>query len=274
MKIARYWNPIENAARYGVVEGDVVFDIEGSPYGDFQVSRASRPLQGLRLLAPCEPTKIIMGGLNYVGHAKETGQPIPEVPVVLQKPVNALIGHEEPIQYPPETNRLDYEGELAVVIRRKMRNVPPEEVPQYVLGYACGNDVTARDVSRAGRHNVVFSKSWDTFCPVGPWLDTAVDPDNLDLSVRVDGELRQQINTNDMIFSVAKLLSFLSYFITFLPGDLVLTGTPSGIGPMNIGQTCEVIVSGIGTLRNPVVASPRRIAQEASKYPLNPVAPT
>lgn len=268
MKIARYWNPVANAACYGVVEGDIVFDIEGSPYDEIQVNRASRPLAGLRLLAPCEPTKIIMGGLNYMGHAKETGQPIPEVPVVLQKPVNTLIGHEEPIQTPPETERLEYEGELAVVIRRKMRNVPPEEVPKHVLGYACGNDVTARDVCFDGRHNVIFSKSWDTFCPVGPWLDTAVNPDNLNLSVRVDGELRQQINTSDMIFPVAKMLSYMSYFITFLPGDLILTGTPAGIGPMNIGQSCEVIVSGIGTLRNPIVASPRRLAAEASKYPL------
>lgn len=268
MRIARYWDPVQNMARYGVVEGDVVFGIEGSPYEDIKVQKDSRPLAGLRLLAPCEPTKIIMGGLNYMGHAKETGQPIPQVPVVLQKPVSTLIGHEEPIQFPPETNRLEYEGELAVVIRRKMRNVEPADVPSYVLGYAPGNDVTARDVCHDGRHTVIFSKSWDTFCPVGPWLDTAVNPDNLDLTVKVDGEVRQHVNTSDMIFSVPKLLSYFSYFMTFLPGDLILTGTPAGIGGMNIGQNCEVIVSGIGTLRNPIVASPRRMAHETSKYPL------
>jgi 2-keto-4-pentenoate hydratase/2-oxohepta-3-ene-1,7-dioic acid hydratase in catechol pathway len=250
------------------VEGDVVFDIEGSPYGDFKVTKASRPLAGLRLLAPCEPTQIIMGGLNYLGHAKETGQPIPKVPVVLQKPVSTLIGTDEPIQTPPETNRLEYEGELAVVIRRKMRNVTPEEVPAYVLGYAPGNDVTARDVCHDGRHNVIFSKSWDTFCPVGPWVDTSANPDDVELTVKVDGEVRQHVHTSDMIFPVAKMLSYFSYYMTFLPGDLVLTGTPAGIGPMKIGQTCEVIVSTIGTLRNPIVASPRRMAGEASKYPL------
>jgi 2-keto-4-pentenoate hydratase/2-oxohepta-3-ene-1,7-dioic acid hydratase in catechol pathway len=271
MKIARFWNSVENTARYGVVEGDTVFDIEGSVYGEFKVGRGSRPLQGLRLLAPCEPTKIIMGGLNYTGHAKETGQPIPKVPVVLQKPVSTLIGQDEPIQCPPETNRLEFEGELAVVIRRKMRNVEPSDVPAYVLGYAPGNDVTARDVCHDGRHGVQFSKAWDTFCPVGPWLETNIDPDHLDLTVRVDGELRQDVNTSDMIFPVSKLLSYLSYFMTFLPGDLILTGTPAGIGPMKIGQTCEVAVSGIGVLRNPVVASPRRVAGEKSKYPL-PVA--
>lgn len=270
MKIARFWDPVENAARFGVVEGDAVFDVEGSIFDTIKVGRASRPLQGLRLLAPCCPTKIIMGGLNYMGHAKETGQAIPKVPGVLQKPVNTLIGHEEPIQYPPETNRLEYEGELAVVIRRKMRNVEPADVPACVLGYAPGNDVTARDVCRDGRLGLVFSKSWDTFCPVGPWLETDIDPDNLDLTVRVDGEVRQQVNTADMIFPVAAMLSYFSYFMTFLPGDLILTGTPAGIGPMNIGQTCEVSVSGIGTLRNPIVASPRRAAGEPSRYPLPP----
>ena len=268
MKIARFWDPVENDARYGVVEGDVVFDIAGSLYDTIRVGRASRPLQGLRLLAPCEPTKIIMGGLNYLGHAKETGQPIPKVPVVLQKPVSTLIGQDEPIQFPPETNRLEFEGELAVVIRRKMRNVEPADVPACVLGYAPANDVTARDVCHDGRHTVIFSKSWDTFCPVGPWLETDIDPDHLDLTVRVDGEVRQHVNTSDMIFPVARMLSYFSYFMTFLPGDLILTGTPAGIGPMNIGQTCEVNVSGIGTLRNPIVASPRRIAGQPSKYPL------
>jgi 2-keto-4-pentenoate hydratase/2-oxohepta-3-ene-1,7-dioic acid hydratase in catechol pathway len=271
MKIARCWDPVGNDARFGVIEGDVVFDVEGSVYEDrIKPGRGSRPLEGLRLLAPCTPTKIIMGGLNYVGHAKETGAAIPKVPGVLQKPISTLIGHEEPIQYPPETNRLEYEGELAVVIRRRMRNVEPADVPACVLGYAPGNDVTARDVCRDGngRLGLIFSKSWDTFCPVGPWLETDLDPDNVDLTVRVDGEVRQHVNTSDMIFPVANLLSYISYFMTLLPGDLILTGTPSGIGGMNIGQTCEVEVSGIGTLRNPIVASPRRAAGEASKYPL------
>jgi len=268
MKIARFWDPIERAARYGMVEGEVVFDIVGSVYDEIQVGRTSRPLAGLRLLAPCEPTKILMGGLNYIGHAKETGQPIPKVPAVLQKPISTLIGHDEPIQYPPETNQLEFEGELAVVIRRKMRNVEPSEVASCVLGYAPGNDVTARDVCRDGRHGIVFSKSWDTFCPIGPWLDTDIDPSNVDLTVRVDGQLRQNVHTSDMIFPVAQMLSYFSYFFTFLPGDLILTGTPAGIGPMSIGQTCEVGVSGIGNLRNPIVASPRRLAGAMSKYPL------
>jgi len=254
MKIARFWDPIENGARWGVVEGEVVRDVEGSVYGDFTVGRASRPLAGLRLLAPCEPTKIIMGGLNYVGHAKETGQPIPKVPVVLQKPVNTLIGHEEAIQYPPETNRLEFEGELAVVIRRKMRNVEPSEVPACVLGYAPGNDVTARDVCHDGRHGVIFSKSWDTFCPVGPWLDTDIDPSNVDLTVRVDGELRQNVHTSDMIFPVAQMLSYFSYFMTFLPGDLILTGTPAGVGNLQPGDVVSIEIEGVGALENSVVA--------------------
>jgi 2-keto-4-pentenoate hydratase/2-oxohepta-3-ene-1,7-dioic acid hydratase in catechol pathway len=271
VRIARFWDPVANAGRFGVVEGDVVRDIEGSVYDDtIEVGRGSRPLRGLRLMAPCTPTKIIMGGLNYVGHAKETGAAIPKVPGILQKPVNTLIGHEDTIQYPPETNRLEYEGELAVVIRRTMREVEPADVPACILGYAPGNDVTARDVCRDGngRLGLIFSKSWDTFCPVGPWLETDIDPNSVDLTVRVDGEVRQHINTSDMIFPVAELVSYISYFITLVPGDLILTGTPEGIGPMNVGQTCEVSVSGIGTLRNPIVASPRRLAGAPSKYPL------
>lgn len=266
MHIARYWEAAENRACWGVVEGDMVFAIHGSPYGDYHRTDAARPLNQLRLLPPCEPTKIIMGGLNYHGHAIETNQPIPRVPVVLQKPVNTLIGHEEAIEYPPETNRLEYEGELAVIVKRRMRNVPPAEVPQHLLGYTCGNDVTARDVCRDGRHTVIFSKSWDTFCPVGPWVATDLDPGKLEMTVRVDGELRQQVNTSDMIFPVDQLLSYISYFITLMPGDLVLTGTPAGIGPMNIGQVCEVSVEGIGTLSNPIVASSRRLLGEQSKY--------
>ncbi len=271
MKIARFRVPADNEPRFGVIEGDAVFDVEGSVYDDdIKVGCTSRPLAGLQLLAPCTPSKIIMGGLNYTGHAKETGAAIPKVPGVLQKPISTLIGHEAAIEYPPETNRLEYEGELAVVIKRRMRNVEPRDVPACILGYAPGNDVTARDVCRDGngRLGLIFSKSWDTFCPVGPWLETDIDPSNVELTVKVDGEVRQHIHTSDMIFPVPDLISYISYFMTLLPGDLILTGTPEGIGGMNIGQVCEVSVSGIGTLRNPIVASPRRLAGEASKYPL------
>ncbi len=258
MKIVRYWDAAANAARYGVVEGESVREIEGHPYGDIKTTNARRPMTGLRLMAPCEPTKIVAGGLNYHGHAREVGLPIPKVPVFFLKPPSSLIGHEEPIQYPPETQRLEYEGELAVVVKLPMRNTPPSEVLEHLLGYTCLNDVTARDIQVWGGNylHLCHSKSFDTFCPTGPWVVTDVDPTNLDLSLSVNGEVRQKTNTSDMIFPVAQMVSYFSHVMTLLPGDLVCTGTPSGIGQMQVGDVVEVTIEKIGTLRNGVIAKP------------------
>jgi 2-keto-4-pentenoate hydratase/2-oxohepta-3-ene-1,7-dioic acid hydratase in catechol pathway len=258
MKIVRYWDAAANGARYGVVEGESVREIEGQPYEGIQTTNARRPLSGLRLLAPCEPTKIVAGGLNYHGHAREVGLPIPKVPVFFLKPPSSLVGHEEPIQYPPETQRLEYEGELAVVVKRTMRNTPPGEVLKHLLGYTCLNDVTARDIQVWGGNylHLCHSKSFDTFCPTGPWVETELDPTNLDLSLSVNGEVRQKTNTSDMIFPVAQMVSYFSHVMTLLPGDLVCTGTPSGIGQLQVGDVVEVTIEKIGTLRNGVIAKP------------------
>jgi 2-keto-4-pentenoate hydratase/2-oxohepta-3-ene-1,7-dioic acid hydratase in catechol pathway len=258
MKIVRYWDAAANAARYGVVEGETVREIEGTPYPEIKTTNARRPLTGLKLMAPCEPTKIVAGGLNYHGHAREVGLPIPEVPVFFLKPPTSLVGQDEPIQYPPETKRLEYEGELAVVVKHPMRNTPPDQVLQHLLGYTCLNDVTARDIQVWGGNflHLCHSKSFDTFCPTGPWVVTDVDSTNLDLTLAVNGEVRQKTNTSDMIFPVAQMVSYFSHVMTLLPGDLVCTGTPSGIGQMQVGDVVEVTIEKIGTLRNTIIAKP------------------
>jgi 2-keto-4-pentenoate hydratase/2-oxohepta-3-ene-1,7-dioic acid hydratase in catechol pathway len=258
MKIVRYWDSASDKPFYGVVEGDSVVQIEGNPYGEIKLTKSVRPLSGLRLLPPCEPTKIVCGGLNYKGHALETNQPIPDVSVCFLKPPSSLIGHEEPIIYPRETERLEFELELAVVIKKTMHYTPPEDVYDHILGYTCGNDVTARDITRAAKHNLVVSKAFDTFCPVGPWIETDLDPGAIDMVLKVNGQVRQKENTRDMIFPVPIMLSYFSHIMTLHPGDLILTGTPAGIGRMEIGETCEITIEGIGTLRNPIVASPLR----------------
>ena len=260
MKIVRFWDSAANAGLWGVVEGSNIRALAGTPYDDIKVTQASYRLADVHLLAPCEPSKIVCGGLNYYGHAKEVNLPIPKVSACFLKPPTSLIAHKEPISYPPETERLEFEAELAVVVKKRMRNVPPEAVREHVLGYTCANDVTARDIQIEGGNflNICVAKSFDTFCPLGPWLVTDVDPGNLDLSLTVNGKIRQKTSTSDMIFPVEKMLSYFSHIMTLLPGDLILTGTPAGIGRMEIGETCEITIEGIGTLSNPIVASPRR----------------
>ena len=259
MKIARFWDSAADAVQWGVVEGDGVYVIAGDLYNGIKVTRAGLPLSSIKLLAPCEPTKIVCGGLNYKGHAKEVNLPIPTSSPCFLKPPSALVGHQEAIIYPPQTQRLEYEGELGVVIKRRMRNTPPEEVFDHILGYTCGNDVTARDIQFKGGNflNLGISKAFDTFCPVGPWIETELDPSNLNICLTVAGKVRQKSNTNDMIFPVPVMLSYFSHIMTLNPGDLVLTGTPGGIGQMEIGETVSLTIEGIGTLTNPIVVSPR-----------------
>lgn len=260
MKLVRFEEPAAQTGRWGVVEGDSIRALAGTPYERIDVAPNVYPLSAVRLLPPAEPSKIVCGGLNYYGHAKEVGVPVPKVSACFLKPPSSLIGPDAAIEYPPETERLEYEAELAVVIKRRMRNVAPAAVREHVLGYTCANDVTARDIQIEGGNflNLCVSKSFDTFCPLGPWLVTDVDPANLALRLTLDGQARQNSRTGDMIFSVDVMLSYFSHVMTLLPGDLILTGTPEGIGRMQIGQVCEVTIEGIGTLRNPIVASELR----------------
>ncbi|OHE22440.1 MAG: hypothetical protein A3K40_05370, partial [Syntrophobacterales bacterium RIFOXYC2_FULL_60_23] len=211
-------------------------------------------LPEVTLLAPCEPTKIVALGLNYRDHAAEFGRPIPDEPLIFMKPSTAVIGPDEDIIYPAMSRRVDYEAELAVVIGRTCRFVKPEDFRDYVLGYTCINDVTARDLQKKDGQ-FTRSKSFDTFAPLGPWIETAIpDPDNLMVEAYLNGERRQHGNTRDMVFPVATLVSFISQIMTLRPGDVIATGTPAGIGPMAPGDVVEIRVEGIGRLQNRVVS--------------------
>ncbi len=207
-------------------------------------------LSDVTLLAPCEPKNIVCVGKNYVKHIQEMGgDDLPKEPGLFLKGLNALSNPGDSIPYPDWTNELHYEGELAVVIARSMCQVSEEEALEHVLGYTCACDVTARDKQRRDLQ-WARAKSADGFCPVGPWLETDLDPNNLQVQTRVNGELKQDGNTAQMIFPVAKILSYISSFMTLEPGDLVLTGTPEGVGPLAVGDELEVSVEGIGTLSN------------------------
>jgi len=204
------------------------------------------------LLAPVVPSKIVAVGLNYRDHAQEVNHPIPEEPILFIKPTSALIGPDDPIVYPPLSQRVDYEAELGVVIKKRCRNVPPERAREYVLGYTCVNDVTARDLQRKDGQ-WTRGKSFDTFCPVGPCIATDIDPNAADIETYLNGERRQASNTKHFIFPVEDVVARISQVMTLLPGDLIATGTPSGIGPMQAGDKVEVRIEGIGSLRNSVV---------------------
>ncbi|MDQ3396825.1 MAG: fumarylacetoacetate hydrolase family protein [Deinococcota bacterium] len=241
-----------NGAHWGEVEGGKVFQLSrmmGRRTG------ASVMLSDVTLLPPCEPRTIICVGKNYARHIAEMGGgDLPGEPGLFLKAPNTLIGPGDPIPYPSWTNELHFEGELAVVISRTMTNVGEEEALEYVLGYGCACDVTARDKQRSDLQ-WVRGKSADGFLPLGPWLETDLDPGALSVQTRVNGELKQDGNTNEMIFPVPVILSYISRFMTLEPGDVVLTGTPDGVGPLQPGDVIEVSVEGVGTLQNPVEAA-------------------
>jgi 2-keto-4-pentenoate hydratase/2-oxohepta-3-ene-1,7-dioic acid hydratase in catechol pathway len=200
------------------------------------------------------PTKIIAIGLNYIDHAKELNMPVPERPVIFMKPSTTVIGDGDAIIYPPQTNELHYEGELAIVIKEKAKNVGRDEAWKYIAGYTCANDVTARDIQRADLQ-WTRSKSFDTFCPLGPRIVSDIDPGNLSITTRVNGQIKQNSNTNNLIFDVFYLVSFISGIMTLFPEDVIITGTPWGVGAMQVGDTVEVEIEGIGVLKNRIVSA-------------------
>lgn len=209
---------------------------------------------GTRLLAPVEPTKIVCVGLNYRQHAEEMGKPLPEEPMLFMKPVTALVGPDQPIELPPQSAEVHHEGELAVVIRHPLKRVAPEDVADGILGYTIMNDVTARDLQRRDGGRYTRAKGFDTFAPIGPAIIADLDPRALELEVRVNDQVRQRSRCDDMIFDVPYLVSFVSHIMTLLPGDVISTGTPAGVGRIEGGDLVEVEIDGIGILRNPVVA--------------------
>ena len=213
---------------------------------------AARRLRDLELLAPVKPGKVVAVGLNYRDHAEELGMPIPENPILFMKPRTAVIGPNADIVLPPSSERVDYEAELAVVIGRRARKVPVDEAFHFILGYTCLNDVTARDLqNKDGQWT--RAKSFDTFCPLGPWIETELDPSDLLVRSFLNGEAKQKSSTSNLIFPVPDLVSFISHVMTLEPGDVIATGTPSGIGPMASGDEVEVVIDGIGVLTNRAV---------------------
>ncbi|RKE21316.1 fumarylacetoacetate hydrolase family protein [Streptomyces sp. TLI_171] len=263
MRIARFsvreGSPAAGSVSFGIIEGDaaqpeslVVHTLAGHPFGTPQPTGETHRLQDVRLLAPMLPSKIVAVGRNYAAHAAELGHEVPDVPLTFFKPSTAVIGPTESIAYPPFSSDVQYEAELAVVIGRMCREVPLERVPEVVFGYTCANDVTARDVQqREGQW--ARAKGFDTSCPLGPWIETDLDPADLAVTCTVNGELRQAGRTSQMVRSVAELIVHISEAMTLLPGDVVLTGTPAGVGPLNIGDEVAVSVEGIGTLSNKVI---------------------
>jgi len=257
MHVVRFTNGADQLARYGILEGDVIREIEGSPFGEVRRTGASCGAGNVTMLAPCAPGKIVAGGANYHGHLREMNLAHPSVPVFFLKAPSAIIGHNDSIEYPPESRRLEYEGELGVIVKRKMRRIEPDEVSACILGYTCVNDVTARDINMWGGNflHLCHAKSFDTFCPVGPWITTDIDPGKLGVKLTVNGGTRQDSNTGDMIFSITKMISYFSQVMTLNPGDLILTGSPEGTGRLEVGDIVELTIENIGTLRNKVIAS-------------------
>lgn len=254
MRIVRFER--QGRTGYGILEGEQISVLWGTPLngGLAKTTGEVVSLAEVRLLAPSEPSKIVALGLNYREHAAEYGSTIPLEPLLFLKPSTAVIGPEADIVYPAMSRRVDYEAELAVVLGRTTRHVPEEKALEYVLGYTCFNDVTARDLQRKDGQ-FTRAKGFDTFAAFGPWVETDIgDPDGLTVEAYLNGEQKQSSNTADMVFGVATLVSFISRIMTLLPGDVVATGTPAGIGPMQVGDVVEIRVERIGTLRNQVVA--------------------
>jgi 2-keto-4-pentenoate hydratase/2-oxohepta-3-ene-1,7-dioic acid hydratase in catechol pathway len=253
MKIVRFAS--DRKVRYGLLEGEYIQEMSGGPFGSrVRLTPERYALGDVRLLAPCVPSKIVAVGLNYRSHAREVGSPLPEEPLLFLKPATAVIGPEDGIVHPSASRRVDYEGELGVVIGKESSHLSPQEVPGHVLGYTCFNDVTARDL-QASDGQWTRAKGFDTFAPLGPCIETEIDPAGLPVETYLNGQLKQQGSTGDLIFSVNEVVSFITGVMTLLPGDVVATGTPSGIGPMSVGDTVEVRIGPIGARRNRVVAA-------------------
>jgi 2-keto-4-pentenoate hydratase/2-oxohepta-3-ene-1,7-dioic acid hydratase in catechol pathway len=259
MKICRFLHADYYAPRYGLIEGDAILPLDDRSVfaRQFVLRDASErlPLDEVRLVAPVAPTKIVCVGRNYREHAAELGNDLPAEPLLFLKAPSSVIAHDETITLTPFSARVEHEGELAVVIGRRVRALDDDEDPlAYVLGYTCLNDVTARDLQRK---DVQFTraKSFDTFCPVGPYVVTDIDPLDLRVETRVNGEVRQRGRTSEMAFSVPFLIRYISRMMTLEAGDVISTGTPAGVAPLLDGDTVEIEVERVGTLRNPVRAA-------------------
>ena len=272
MRIARFSR--DDTVAYGVVQESVpdgvasaaigpdtdgltIAELQGHPFGvgteSVRYTGQSYPVADVRLLAPVLPTKVVAIGKNYADHAREMGGEPPDEPVIFLKPSTSVIGPGDPVARPVKlSERVDFEGELAVVIGRLCRDVPPERVSEVIFGYTCANDVTARDL-QAKDGQWTRAKGFDTFCPLGPWIETGLDPSDLELTTTVNGEVKQHARTSQLLHDVTAVVCYVTSVMTLLPGDILLTGTPAGIGPLVYGDRVSVAIQGIGALTNPVV---------------------
>jgi 2-keto-4-pentenoate hydratase/2-oxohepta-3-ene-1,7-dioic acid hydratase in catechol pathway len=255
MKLCRFIASDGSGPNYGLIEGDVVSPmIDADPFsGRGRKQTGKFPLDEVRLLAPAEPSKIVCVGRNYLKHAKELGNELPSEPMLFLKPPSSVIGPNDSIVLPAASQQVEHEAELGVVIgRTSFRISEGENSLSYVLGYTCLNDVTARDLQRK---DIQFtrSKSFDTFCPLGPWLITDLNPEDIEVTCRVNGELKQSGRTSEMAFPVEFLVRYISHIMTLNPGDVIATGTPAGVGPLRPGDRVEVGIEGIGILSNEVI---------------------
>lgn len=249
MRIVKF--SCEKNLRWGILESDSIKILAKPPFTSLELTKQSIPFKKVKLLAPADPSKIILVGLNYKDHARELRMPVAKEPVIFLKPPTSLLAHREKIVFPRKCTRLDYEAELALVIKKKAKNIPPGEIKRYILGFSCLNDVTERNLQKIDGQ-WTRAKSFDTFCPLGPWLETEIDYSNLGIKSYLNGQLRQNSSTREFIFPVETLVSFISRIMTLLPGDVISTGTPSGVGAMKPGDTIKIEIEKIGSLINPV----------------------
>ncbi|KOG28533.1 fumarylacetoacetate hydrolase family protein [Streptomyces resistomycificus] len=254
MRIVRYQETESGEVSYGVLGADeLITPLDGDPYGERRAfDRPARPLAEVTLLAPVEPSKVIAVGRNFAAHAAELGNQVPERPLIFLKPSTSVVGPGARIVFPEYTDELHHEAELAAVIGVRCRDLKPDEVPGVLLGYTCANDVTARDLQKPDGQ-WWRAKGSDTFCPLGPWVETELDPAGLRITATVNGELRQEGGTHQMVRPVNELIAHISAAMTLLPGDVVLTGTPAGVSRMSPGDTVTIAVEGVGELTNTVV---------------------
>jgi 2-keto-4-pentenoate hydratase/2-oxohepta-3-ene-1,7-dioic acid hydratase in catechol pathway len=251
MKIVRVDTATDDIV-YGVVEPEGIRLHRGTPFVAWEPTDSVLGWNQARLLAPVIPTKVVAVGKNYVDHASEMGGHVPDLPLIFLKPPTSVIGPLQAIRLPPASDEVHHEAELAVVMGKVARNVAIEETGAHILGYTAANDVTARDLQRVDGQ-WTRAKGFDTFCPLGPAIDTELDPlEGLSIICRVNGDIRQTGSTADMVFGVGELVAHISSIMTLLPGDVILTGTPAGVGPIEAGDTVEVEIEGIGVLTNPV----------------------
>lgn len=253
MRIVRYLGA--DGPAWGVGEGDRILSTTGTPFVDLVVGEEVGRLAALTLLAPVTPSKVICVGRNYREHAAEFNNPVPEEPLLFMKPPSSVIGPGAEIHYPSLSKRVDPEAELVLVIGREAHRVPAARAMEVIGGYTVGNDVTARDIQKSDGQ-WTRGKGFHTFCPIGPWIETELNPSDLRVTCTVNGEIRQDGRTSELIFPIPYLIEYISRFTQLLPGDIIMTGTPEGVAPMEVGSTVAVEVEGIGVLENRLVAEP------------------